>query len=87
MLGLVWKSLRTRVRSAVSQLSVPPEPWEAFRKATAIDNDQAKVLERVGHVGIHRKGLAIGCLGLGKLALLEQDVAEIAVSGRIVRRN
>ena len=87
MLGLVWKCLRSRVRSAIGQFGVAPEPREAFRKATAIDNDQAKVLERIGHVGIHRKRLTIGGLGLGELALLEQDVAEIAVGRRIVRRN
>src|SRR5258705_271090 len=43
MLRLVWRGLRSCVRSAVCQPSVPSEPWEAFCKATPVDNNQAKV--------------------------------------------
>src|SRR5262249_50020339 len=87
VLGLVWKGLRSCVRSAVSQLGVTPEPWEAFRKATTVDNDQPKVFECIDHVGLHRQRLAIRCFGVRELALLEQDVAEIAVRRRIIGCN
>src|SRR5262249_1857803 len=87
MLGLVWKSLPSSVRSAVSQLGVTSEPGETLRKTTAIDNDQAKVLQRIDHVGLRGECPAIGCFGLGELALLEQNVAEIAVCRRVVWRN
>src|SRR5439155_14385845 len=69
---------------SISQLGVAPEQCDTFLEATAIDNDKAELLERIGHVRPQRQRAPIGRLGLGELAALIEDIAEIAVRRSMV---
>jgi hypothetical protein len=66
---------------------VAPEPREAFRQATAVDDDQAEVFEGIDHIRPQRERPPIGRFSLVQLALLKEDIAEIAVSWGIIGRN
>ncbi len=63
------------------------EQRQAFDEASPFADRGAEIFKGVEHVGLQGKRAPVGCFSLVRLALLEQDISEVAVRRHVVGRN